>query len=312
MRVTRTIRNIALGLVFGFLVAACGEDATGEGPLAGQEFTIGTKGFTEHFILAQMTRHRLEDAGASVDVRDLPATAQVRKALLNDEIQLYWEYTGTAWTNFLGHDSVDPNVDPGELYQQVAADDLEENGVRWMEPATFNNTYAIVMGQEVAEDLGVTTLSELAELQQPREADMTLCVDTTFAEREDGLAAVERTYDFEWPRELVTSMDYAIVFASVAEGECNFGEVYATEPRIEELDLVILEDEANAFISYLPAITMLDETYQESGRQIEELVAPIVERLDTETIIGLNARVDLDGQRAEDVAQDWLEEEGLL
>lgn len=315
-----TTRIIRLVLVLGFLATACGgqtssdsSGASGVEGLAGREFTIGTKGFTEHFILAEMTRHLLENAGASVEVRDLPATAQVRQALQNGDIDLYWEYTGTGWTNFLGNDTVDPDVGPLELHKQVAKSDLDENGVRWLEPASVNNTYAIVARRDAAEEFGVSTLSDLAQFQQDDEPDMTLCVDTTFAERSDGLAAIERTYDFKWSRDLVTAMDYAVVFASVAEGEpCNFGEVYATEARIKELDLVTIEDNANAFISYLPAITMLDELYQESGSQIEQVVAPVLEDLDEETIMSLNARVDIEGELAEDVARDWLEENGIL
>lgn len=319
MQTERRTQMVGLVLALGLFAAACGDDpptpTTGEKveELAEHEFAIGTKGFTEHFILAEMTRHLLEDAGASVEIRDLPATAQVRQALEGGDIQLYWEYTGTGWTNFLGHDTVDTDLDPRDLYEQVAADDLEENGVRWLEPAGFNNTYTIVVRREAAEDFGITTLSELAAFKEEREQDMTFCIDTTFGERDDGLPAIERTYGIDWPRDLVTVMDYAVVFASVAEGRpCNFGEVYATEPRIEELDLVVIADEENAFVSYLPAITMLDSLYQEVGAQVEELIAPILELLDEETITALNARVDLEGEFAEDVARDWLAENGLL
>lgn len=325
MRTPRTFR-LTIALATAALLAACGGGAVGEStgpsgsadggdaaPLAGASFALGTKGFTEHFILTEATRLLLEDAGASVTIRDLPATEQLRNALLGGDVDLYWEYTGTAWSNFLGHEGVPEGVAAMELYDTVGAEDREQNGVVWLPPADINNTYAIAIRSEAAEEIGVTTLGDFAELLERDPAAMTLCVDTTFADRPDGLPAIEETYGFTWPADQITVSDYALVYPSVDEGQpCNFGEVYATDGRVVGLDLTLIEDPEGAFLSYLPAPLMLEDTYENHGEVIAELLAPMTDALDQETITALNARVDVDGEFPEQVAEDWLREDGLL
>lgn len=291
--------------------AATGSSATAD--LSGASVALGTKGFTEHFILTQIAKYLLEDAGAEVQVRDLPATEQVRNALLGGDIDAYWEYSGTGWTNFLGNEGVEDGVGPIELYEMVAETDREENSVVWLPPADVNDTYAIAVSSAIAEETGLERLSQIPMYMEDNPDQMGLCVDTTFGDREDGLIALENTYGFEWPTAQISVSDYALVFTSVASGDpCRFGEVFTTDARVEGQDLVLLEDDEGAFISYLPSMTMEEATFDELGAQIEELLAPATEALDQETMLELNARVDIEGEFPEDVARDWLESNGLL
>ncbi len=121
---------------------------------------VGSKEFTEQLLLGQIAMLLLEDAGFEVeDNTGLGGTALAREALLNGEIDIYWEYTGTAWMAHLEHEEA--LTDPEDCYQRVKAEDLE-NGVIWLDYTPFNNTYTIMMQRAQAEDLGIVTISDLA------------------------------------------------------------------------------------------------------------------------------------------------------
>jgi osmoprotectant transport system substrate-binding protein len=317
------LRNGAVVLALVSTLAACSSSTATDGgtepvaaaasaDLKGEKISLGTKGFTEHFLLTQITKLMLEKSGAEVSVRDLPSTQQVRQAMQSGDIDMYWEYTGTGWTNFLGHETAD-TTDAQELHSDVAEEDLAKNGVKWLPPASFNDTYGIAVREEAAEELQVTTTSDLAELVSRSAKDATLCVDESFGDRPDGLPAVENKYGFDWPDKAVTVSDYALIFPSTDKGKpCNFGAVYTTDGRLSALGLKVLEDDKGAFISYLPALTMTKERYASVGEKVEQVVEPLLSALDQETITRLNAEVDVDGEFPEDVAEKWLTEQGFL
>ena len=122
--------------------------------------TVGSKEFTEQLILGQIAIIALRDAGFEVvDQTGLGGTLINREALERGEIDLYWEYTGTAWLTFLGHDV--PITDSQEAFDKVKKEDLE-NGMVWLNFAAFDNTYVVMMQKEQATELGIVTISDLA------------------------------------------------------------------------------------------------------------------------------------------------------
>ncbi len=122
--------------------------------------TVGSKEFTEQLILGQIAIIALRDAGFEVvDQTGLGGTLINRVALEKGEIDLYWEYTGTAWLTFLGHDV--PITDSQEAFDKVKAEDLE-NDMVWLNFAAFDNTFVVMMQRERAAELGIVTLSDLA------------------------------------------------------------------------------------------------------------------------------------------------------
>ena len=130
--------------------------------LSGVSVTVGSKEFTEQFILGYITKFALEDAGAEAgDQIGLVGSTTVREDLTSGEIDLYWEYLGTGWVTYLGNESGIPDVQ--EQFEAVRDADAE-NGITWLEPAPFNNTYAIAMTDETAEELGITSISEIGDL----------------------------------------------------------------------------------------------------------------------------------------------------
>jgi len=281
----------------------------GDADLSGMSYTVGSKEFTEQLILGQITLQVLENAGADVsDETGLVGSDTVRGALTSGDIDMYWEYTGTGWINHLGNTA--PVTGEQEQYEAVATADLEENGITWLSPASFNNTYAIALSTESAEELGVTSLSDLAALQEENPDVFTLCAAAEFLARDDGLPGLEESYGFSFGDE-VSELELGLVYTSIDEGDpCTFGEVFATDGRIAALGLTVLEDDKQFFPSYLPALNVGKDV--EGIDQLEQLFAPVSAALDTATMQALNSRVDVDGEQPEDVARSFLEDNGLI
>ena len=211
---------------------------------------VGSKNFTEQEILGQITVLSLEAADVEViDRTGLGGTERVRQALISDDVDMYWEYTGTGWLVHLAH--ADPIQDPQEQYQAVADEDLEQNNVEWLEPAPANNTYALAVREGAYED--IQNVSDLGGLIEDRPDEATLCVGPEFRERADGLPGLEEAYGFEFPDDNVSVLSATTVYGSVNSGErCNFGSVFNTNGRIPEMGLRLLEDNEDFFAVYKP------------------------------------------------------------
>jgi osmoprotectant transport system substrate-binding protein len=289
-----------------------GGGAAGEVDLSGAELTVGSKEFTEQLILGQITLQTLEAAGATVnDQIGLAGTVAARKALESGEIDMYWEYTGTGWITHLGH--TDPLPNSQKQFEAVAEEDLKQNDIKWLSPyAPANNTYAFAVRSEAYEDLGVKKISDFEQLINENPEEATLCVATEFATRDDGLPGVEKAYGFEFPTENVVRMDEGQIYQATDEGErCNFGEVFATDGRIANLDLELVEDNKQFFPIYNPALNVREDVMKEYP-QIAKLFAPIAKKLDTKTLQELNAKVDVEGQLEDQVAEEWLSKNGFI
>ena len=301
--------------------AGCGGGITGDqgsiardyglsGPQGTVRLAVGSKNFTEQQILGAITVQALQAAGAEViDKTDLGDTEQVRLALISGGVDLYWEYTGTGWLVHLAEpESIS---DPQELYDAVSKEDLQQNGIAWLPPSSANNTYALAVRGEAADELGVEAISDLKSLIEERPQDATLCVGDEFNSRADGLPGLQRHYGFEFPDDKVFQISPGTVYGAVERGEtCTFGSVYATNGRIPELGLQLLEDDESFFASYNPSVTVREATLDRFP-ELEGLFGAIAAQLDTETLRRLSASVEVDGQDPGRVAERWLSENGF-
>jgi osmoprotectant transport system substrate-binding protein len=318
VRTTRAKLTQLLGLfaVLSLIVAGCGGagggGSSGDVDLSGAEFTVGSKEFTEQLILGQITLQVLENAGATVnDQIGLAGTVAARKALESGEIDMYWEYTGTGWITHLGHTK--PIPDSQKQFEAVAKEDLKENDIKWLSPPSpANNTYAMAVRSEAYDKLGVKKLSDFKQLVEENPEEATVCVGTEFSTRDDGLPGMEEAYDFEFPNENIVKIDEGLIYQQVDKGEqCNFGEVFQTDGRIAGLDLELVEDDESFFPIYNPALNVSKEVI-EKNPQITKLFAPISEKLTTDELQKLNAKVDMEGQLEDQVAEEWLSQNGFI
>jgi len=316
----RIVRVAAVSAVLALAAAGCGDDSSGGGTsqnsdvdLAGDSFTVGSKEFTEQLILGQMTLQLLENAGADVsDETGITGTTNVRKALTSKEIDMYWDYTGTGWAELLGNEITEAPTDAQELFDAVAKQDLEENDIKWFALTEANNSYALATSQDTSDSLGVTSISDLAELATSSPDDATVCAASEFIDRADGLPGLEKTYGFTFPSDGLTEVDLGLVFTQVPKGEpCKFGEVFATDGRISANDMIVLEDDKNFFLKYDLALTINNDVYTENP-ELEDLFTPVADALTTEELQSLNAQVDVEGLPEDQVAQQWLEDNGFI
>ncbi|MDQ3580024.1 MAG: glycine/betaine ABC transporter substrate-binding protein, partial [Actinomycetota bacterium] len=228
----------------------------------------------------------------------------VREALEAGEIDMYWEYTGTGWVNILGNDTTDV---PDDLFTAVAEADAE-NDIAWLEAAPMNDTYAIAVNASFAEENELETMSDAAAYIQENSDEASICAASEFLNRDDGLPGLQTTYEVEFSE--VVELDLGLIYTQIGD-TCNFGEVFSTDGRILANELTVLEDDLEFFVPYNAALTMRQETLEEFPA-IEEIMAPISEALTNEEITALNAAVDVDGETEEDVAAQWLEDNGFL
>ncbi len=283
----------------------------GEGPLEGAEIAFGSKDFTEQKVLGQIAVQYLRSQGADVwDQTGLVSSQAVRDSLTRGDIDAYWEYTGTAWITYFGHD--EPIADPQKQFDAVAKEDREQNGIVWINKAPLNNTYAFAIKRAKAEELGIDSLDQIADLiASPEGRDLTFCVESEFANRPDGMPGVQRTYGFRVPADRILRLDTGLIYSQTGNGTCTFGEVFETDGRIKGLDLQLLKDPKKFFPPYNAAISIRADVL-ERYPQIEELMQPIADKLTTEQMQTLNAEVDIDGRLPDKVARDWLRDEGFV
>jgi osmoprotectant transport system substrate-binding protein len=321
----RTARLLAATIMVVAASAGCGLGTSGgyvptaslAGPLAsakdlnGLEIGIGSKNFQEQLILGKIAAILMQSAGAEVkDLTNMPGSDTSRQAMLQGQIQMAWEYTGTAWISYLGHDTGIP--DKRKQYDAVAAEDLQKYGLVWLEPAPMNNSYGFGVTRKNSEKLGLTKLSQLSQIPLK---ERTFCVESEFANRNDGFEPMLKHYGVPLGsgvnRNNVRTLDTGAVYAATDNGDCLFGEIYTTDGRIKSLNLVVLEDDKHYFPAYnvAPVITkkVLDQY-----PQLRDLLAPVSAKLTDAVLIELNAQVDVDGREPADVAMDWLVKEGFV
>lgn len=325
MRHARTSGTIVGLAVAALLATACSDGLEDEGPgaraavepggqaLDGASITVGSKDVDEQLVLGHVSRLLLEDAGVGVtDAIDLGGTEAARAALESGEIDHYWEYTGTAWTSFLGEGQ--PIPDRVEQYEAVRDLQAEHNGLYWLEPTPFNDTYGIAHHADAAADLGdPDSISDLFELAEEEPDLATLCVEPAFETHDDGLPGLEEHYGGEILDGNVTALDAGVVYGAVADRDpCNFGEVYTTDGRIAALELVVLEDDRSFFPFYNAAPVFTEEVFERYGQALADLYDPVTAELDEETMARLNARVAADDEDPAEVARDFLEDVGAI
>jgi osmoprotectant transport system substrate-binding protein len=275
--------------------------------LDGAKITVIAKDFTEQLILGNMVSIVLAAAGAEVtNLTNTPGSFGVRQAMLDGNADVSPEYTGTGWINYLGNEQP---VKGAQAQWQAVNDADRANDLTWLPPAPMNNTYAFAIRESEAERLGVTKLSDLERL--PKQ-ELTFCVESEFASRNDGFVPMLATYGLT--REnlgRVTNLDTGVIYTATANGDCNFGEVFTTDGRIPALNLRVLEDDRQFFPLYNLTEVIRTEVL-EAHPELAEIFGQLNPLMTNEVMLTLNAKVDNDGEDPALVARDWLIEQGLL
>ncbi|MFE7646782.1 glycine betaine ABC transporter substrate-binding protein [Streptomyces phaeoluteigriseus] len=278
-------------------------------PLRGAQLTVTSKSFTENLILGAMMGIAFQAAGAEVlDRTGIQGSIGGREAIRKGDADAMYEYTGTAWITYQGN--AEPVTDPRKQWEAVRDADVR-NGVTWLPQSRLNNTYALAMNRANHKRYGTKTLSEVAELSRSDPGAVTLCVESEFANRADGLPGMQKAYGMEVPANRITQMDTGIIYTQAAKGSCTYGEVFTTDGRIKSMDLVVMADDKKFFPNYNAAPVINTETF-EKWPAIAEVIDPVTAKLDNAVAQELNAKVDVDGEDPHQVALDWMKAEGFV
>ena len=274
---------------------------------SGLTVNVGSKDFVEQFVLSNLLIVALEAGGAKVvDNTNLGGTLVNREALLADEIDAYFDYNGTGWTVFLEQD--DPSFEREVLTNDVCVMDLQENDVRWLGVSPFNNTYGFATaGDSPAAGGDLQAMAAYIE-ENP---DATVCLETEFPNRPDGLVLFEEATGTVIPDNQIEILETGVIYEETANGNCTFGEIFTTDGRIPALGLEVVED-PGVFILYNVSLTIKDDLYQQAPEAWEAVADTILNRLDNDVMAELNRKVSADGQNPRDVATEYLTAEGLL
>jgi osmoprotectant transport system substrate-binding protein len=289
-----------------------------EGPVR-----IGSKDFTEQLILGEMYALLLENAGITTEKRlNLGGTQVAQKALLAGEIDLYPEYTGTGLTVVLGMpiDAVtsatpmagvatpaDQAVSIDQrVYDIVSEEYLEQFDLVWLDESAFNNTQALAVKHAFAEERGISTISELAEIA----GELTIVAPSDFVERPDGLQGLQDFYDLEFGN--VLSVAPGIRYQALEEDQAQVVLAFGTDGQVSGMDLVLLKDDKALWPPYHVAPVVRNETLT-ANPGIADALNPVAPLLTDQVMSALNWQVDgPEKMEPIDVARAFLEDQGLL
>ena len=300
-QVTRKVRIAALSVVLGLTLAACGGDSDGS------TIVVGSKDFDENILLGQMLVIALEEAGIPVEDRtNLGGTSVNRDAMLAGQINVYPEYNGTGWTVHLGEE--DPSFDRVELYELVAAADLERNGIRWVGLTPFNNTYGFASSPAATAANGGQpfTFQTMADYLAANPSAVA-CMESEFPDRPDGLILWEQHTGYTMPQSQQVILETGVIYTETGNDNCDFGEVFTTDGRIDGLGLTLVDD-PGVMIIYNMSFTFRDEVVTDEVARIAEA---ILSGLEQDVMVALNREVSFEGREASAVAREYLESIGL-
>ncbi len=274
------------------LTITAGPEVAAASDKPAQPIRIGSKHFNESYLLAETGAQLLESRGYRVERRfGLGGTLICFDALVNGEIDLYFEYTGT-----LGQAVLHLENDAGQRELNQA---LEGRGLRLLRPLGFNNTYAIAVRRQQAEALHLRSIGDLA-----RHPQLKVVLSHEFIERGDGWPGLARAYGIDRP---VTGIDHGLAYRAMREGALDVTDAYSTDAELLRHDLAILADDLGFFPHYAAAPLVRADI----GQGVIDLLNTLAGSLDEQRMQALNASVKFDGRTFAEVAGEFLAGRGV-
>jgi glycine betaine/choline ABC-type transport system substrate-binding protein len=312
---------LLVALILALGVAACGGDDDDDGDGGdtsanlieenpdnnGVQVTVGSKNFTEQYILGEIYAQGLEAAGYEVKKQlNLGSEVIALKALEDGEVDAYPEYTSTALTSFFDTPPEDVPANAQAAFEDSQAE-FEDKGLTAFPPTPFSSANAVGLLTERAEELGVSSISDLEGESQ----DLTLYGSPECRQRVDCLVGLEDNYGLQFKK--FTPVDIGLRYEVLDKGQADLSILFTTDAQLSESDkYTILEDDQEL----LPAGNVLfvarTETVDEAGPDFGDTVESVQSNLTLEVMQELNARVDIDKEEPAQAAEDYLKEFGYI
>jgi len=251
---------------------------------------VGSKRFTESYILGEIVRQTLQAQGVVAEHRQgLGNTGILEQALASGAVDVYPEYTGTIVRELLKRPQSSGNPTLAELNEWLAP-----RGLKAAVPLGFNNTYALAMLESRAAELGIVRISDLA---QAKAQALRLGLSHEFLERGDGWPALKTAYKL--PLATTGGLDHGLAYDAISAGRVDLIDVYATDAKVGRYQLRVLQDDLGFFPKYDAVLLM------RAGVDVRPL-ARLEGRIDAKAMIAMNAQVELDGQSFTEVARQFV------
>lgn len=254
---------------------------------AAEPLVVGSKRFTESYVLGEIARQVLAESGVAATHRQgLGNTAVMEQALANGSVALYPEYTGTIVRELLKREEPSPSLD--QINQWLAP-----RGLKAAVPLGFNNSYALAMREDDAARLGIATISDLAQAKEP----LRFGLSHEFLVRADGWGALKKAYAL--PFTPGSGLDHGLAYQALAARQVDVVDAYTTDAQIPRLKLRVLRDD-RAFFPRYDALLLLRAEVDPRP------LAALAGRIDEDAMRAMNAAVEIDGRTFEVVAREFL------
>ena len=263
---------------------------------------IGHKNYTEQRLTGQMLAVLIEaKTDYKTEVTEFGGTMLCFEALKSDEIDVYPEFTGTAYGAILEQTDI---LGQQETYDYVKKAFEDQYGITWLNEMGWNNTYVLSVTAETAADLGISTVSDLV----PYAKDMTMGCDNEFLGRTDGLPGLKDAYGIQFKEEM--PMDQGLTYAALRNGEIDVNVSFSTDGRIAKFDLVNLVDDKNFFPPYY-CVPIIKQDYADANPEVVDALNLLNDVFTDEDMQKYNLMVD-EGGDPEEVAIQALTDKGLI
>jgi glycine betaine/choline ABC-type transport system substrate-binding protein len=319
----RIAAALVVAVAAAMLVAACGSSnsssTAGGNPSAPSSLiksdpsngnvtiTVGSKNFTEQYILGQIYAQALKAAGYNVKTQlNLGSETIALKALQNGEISGYPEYTSTALESFFGVKPQDVPPTAAGAYA-IAKKDLEKQGQTAFPPAPYSSANALGTLTSTAKKLGVKTISDLTGKSQ----DLSFSGSPECRQRIDCLLGLEKDYGLKFKS--FTPVDIGLRYQVLDKGEADLSILFTTDAQLADSNkYTILKDDKHVLTPGYPMFITTPKIVQQAGPDFEKTITEVQKPLDLKTIQELNARVDIDKKSPADVASEYLKSAGFV
>ncbi|HEV8193223.1 MAG TPA: glycine betaine ABC transporter substrate-binding protein [Ktedonobacterales bacterium] len=305
MRSNRVVYKL-LGVVMllaVLVIAGCGGGGSGAGNGSTNKgnITVGSKNDPDSQLLGTMYALLLQHAGYTVTTKiPLGQTPVLDAAIKSGSIDVYPEFTGTSLTVY----KLPATQNPQQAYQSVASYYEQNFKLTWLDPAyNLNDSYAICTSPQVAQQRNLKSLDDLVPIAS----------QLTIATQQDGVAAaidpVQTTYSLHFKAQ--KTVTEPLGFDAVKTGQADLNVCYTTDPAIVTNNFVVLTDSKGVFPIYNPAPVVRDSVLS-SHPDIKTVLNPLETKLTTDEIVKLIKQKEVDHQPVRQVAQTWLQQQGLL
>ncbi len=295
-------RFIALGLILWGLLPTL--------VWAQKNIVVGGKFFTEQYLLSEIANQVLTANGFEVELKEGVGTSIARQSLETAQIDMYYEYSGTAYTLFYKQNDLPIMTDPEKVYDWVKQKDAEQ-GLIWLDRVNFNNTFTLLMQQSQSDQLKIRSLEDLAAYVNNNRQGLIFGVSAEFYGRVDGLKGMAKTYQFRPPSSQIKKMEEGLIYTALRNDSIQVGLGFATDGRIAAFNLKPLKDTKQYFPVYNPALVVRQEIL-EKYPEIEDIFRPISAKLNNSEMQTMNGAVDIDKKSVKEVATSWLTQHGIL